>query len=205
MTNVCKCRIPKTSYIGENPLANTNFNYENSSNVKRSFRQVKRNVGVYVNMNKSISEVPEHSILDVLEGRSEPKRSIDGDVAERLRVGQGRLTRTWLRLQDLEDWPEGQDFKFWLDYEKWDRMERQAREAGQIEGCPIGPGECHEDAPIRCGHCASEKVVQTPDMPADAPAAKAVDDRKEPPKVPDVEVDKVTGQTAMFSLAGQIH
>jgi len=128
-------------------------------------------------MNKSVSEIPRDTLLDALEGRSEPKRTIDGDVAERLRAGQERLTRTWLWLQGLEEWTEGQEFKFWLNYEKWDRMEREAREAGEIEGCPIGPGGCHEDAPIRCGHCASEKVIQTPDVPADAPASNAVDCR----------------------------
>jgi hypothetical protein len=137
-----------------------------------------------------------------------PNRTIDSDVAERLRAGQERLTRTWLWLQDLEEWPEDREFKFWLNYEKWDRMEREAREAGQIEGCPIGPGGCHEDAPIRCGHCASEQVPHTPDMPADAPAAqtaKAVDDPKDPPKIADVEVDAEIGQSAMFSLASRNH
>jgi hypothetical protein len=156
-------------------------------------------------MNQSVSQIPRDTLLEALEGRSEPKRTIDGDVAERLRVGQERLTRTWLWLQDLEEWPEKQEFDLWLNYEKWDRMEHQAREAGQIEGCPIGPEGCDEDAPIRCGHCASEQVAQTPDVPADAPASKAIDDRKDPPKVPDVEVNAETGQTAMFSLAGQIH
>jgi hypothetical protein len=152
--------------------------------------------------------MPEHSILDILEGRSEPNRSIAGDVAERLCAGQKRLTRTWLWLQDLEDWSEDQEFKFWLNYEKWDRMEREAREAGQIEGCPIGPEGCNEDAPIRCGHCAGEKVDHTPDIPADAPAAhtaRVVDDRKDSPKIADVEVDTKTGQSSMFSMAGRGH
>ncbi len=147
------------------------------------------------------------SILNALEGRSEPKRPIAGDVADRLRAGQQALVKKWTHLRDLEEWTEEQEFFFWLSYEKWDRLERQAREAGQIEGCPIGPEGCHENAPIRCGCCAGENVVHTPDMPTDTPATQTsrflAIDRKGPPKVVDVEVEPKPGQQAMFSISGR--
>jgi hypothetical protein len=123
------------------------------------------------------------SILTELAGRSGEKPPVAGDVAERLRAGQTALTRRWLQLQDLEDWTEKQETLFWLNYDKWDRMERQARESGRIAGCPIGPDGCHKDAPIRCGHCAGGNVVHTPDMPADSK----------------------DGQAALFSLGGGRH
>ena len=148
------------------------------------------------------------SILDILEGRSESERPVAGDVADRLRAGQQALIKKWTRLRDLEEWTEEQEFFFWLSYEKWDRLERQARETGQIEGCPIGPEGCHEDAPIRCGCCAGGEVVHTPDMPMDAPATQTsrflVCDRKGPPKVVDVEVEKTPGQQALFNM-GRVH
>ncbi|MCH7800795.1 MAG: hypothetical protein IIC24_04530 [Chloroflexi bacterium] len=151
----------------------------------------------------------QRSILEMVEGRSGEKRIIAVDVAERLRVGQDRLTRMWLRLRDLEDWTEKQEFNFWLNYEKWDRLERQARESGQIEGCPIGPKGCHEDAPIRCDHCAGEKAVHTSDMPGDGSQGQAVRimicDRGRKPRLVDGQVDPENGQAAMFSLAGRSH
>lgn len=134
-------------------------------------------------MNKSVSQIPNDPLLDALEGRPVETRSVDGDVAERLRVGQEWLTRKWVQLRDIEDWTEDQETLFWLNYEKWDRMERQARQSGRIAGCPIGPEGCHKDAPIRCDHCAGENVVHTSDMP----------------------VDSKDGQAALFSLGGGQH
>ena len=126
------------------------------------------------------------TILSDLTGRDPGSRNLKPAPVDlkRLRKGQRWLTATWRRLRDLAEWGPGEGAEFYKSLDAWDRKERAARDSGQLEGCPIGPGGCDPETPVRCGHCANAVADQL----AIARAAEA------PP-----------GQVAMFGVGRGAH
>ena len=77
----------------------------------------------------------------------------------RLQSGQGWLTATAQRLRAVGERgdPEARA-GFHRAINAWVEIDRAARAAGRLQGCPIGPEGCDPGAPVRCGHCGGPAV-----------------------------------------------
>ena len=88
------------------------------------------------------------------------------ELIRRLRSGQAWLIRHEADLRGSQS-----QFGRFLDVlDTWDRMDEELRGMG-FEGCPIGPGGCPAETPVKCRHCGDAEGLGQ-EAPKNPPAVE---------------------------------